>query len=193
VKDSGSFKATTYLSLFGLAITVPLLLLLAALLLQSASAQRAQLRGRILHVLDSLVSDIDRDLDREITILHTLATSQALAAADWPTFYDQAKAGLQGRAYLVLVDSNGRQLVNTYVPYGQQPAKTGDPDTVRRIVQSEEPVVSNLFVSLVVNKPVFNVSIPILQDGHVRYVMSLGLLPADLVALLTSQSSNHNG
>ena len=81
----------------------------------------------------------------------------------------------------------GRQLVNTYVPYGQQPAMTGDPETLRRILQTKAPVVSNLFTSLVVKKPVFNVSIPILQGDQVRYVMSLGLLPDDLVALLKSQ------
>jgi PAS domain S-box-containing protein len=188
LEDSGSFSTITYLCLFGLAITIPLLLLLGALLLQSASAQRAQLQNHVLQAVDALVSDLDRDLDRDITILHTLATSQALARADWPTFYDQARAGLQGRAYLVLTDSDGRQLVNTYVPYGQQPAMTGDPETIRRIVQAKEPIVSNYFVSLVVKKPVFNVSIPILQDGHVRYVMSLGRLPDDLVGLLTSQN-----
>ncbi len=186
-RSSGSYRALTYLSLFGLAITIPLLLVLGALLIQSASAQRAQLENRVLQVLVAFVNDMDRDLDRDITILRTLATSRAIAGADWPTFYDQAKAGLQGRAYLVLVDSTGRQLVNTYVPYGQQPAMTGDPETVRRILQSKAPVVSNFFVSLVVNKPVFNVSIPVLQDGQVRYVMSLGLLPDDLVALLNSQ------
>jgi len=187
VKDSRSLSALTYLSSFGLAITVPLLLLLGALLFQSASRQRAQLEDRVSQVRDALVSDVDRELDRDITILNTLATSQALATANWPTFYHQARAGLQGRAYLVLIDSNGRQLVNTYVPYGQQPAMTGDPDTLRRILQTKAPAVSDLFVSLVVKKPVFNVSIPVLQGGDVRYVMSLGLLPDDLVALLTSQ------
>jgi hypothetical protein len=94
----GSFRALTYLSLFGLGTTAPLVLLLGALLLQSASVQRAQLEGRTLQVLDALVNDIDRDLDRDITILHTLETSDALASADWHTFYNQAKAGLQGRA-----------------------------------------------------------------------------------------------
>lgn len=184
----GSFKTLTYLSLFGLAITVPLLLLVGALLFQSASAQRTQLEARVSQVLRALVNSLDRDVDRNITILHTLATSQVLASADWATFYNQAKAGLQGRAYLVLTDRDGRQLVNTYVPYGQQPAMTGDPETVRRMLQTKAPVVSNLFVSLVVKKPVFNVSIPILQDGEVRYVMSLGLLPDDLVTLLKAQN-----
>jgi PAS domain-containing protein len=188
VKKPGSFKALTYLSLFGLAITVPLLLLVGALLFQSASAQRTQLEARVSRMLSALVNEVERDVDRNVTILHTLATSQALASADWPTFYNQARAGLQGRAYLVLIDRTGRQLVNTHVPYGQQPAMTGDPETLRRMLQTNAPVVSNLFVSLVVKKPVFNVSIPILQDGEVRYVMSLGLLSDDLVALLKAQN-----
>jgi PAS domain S-box-containing protein len=186
-ESSGSYTAFIFLSRFGLAVTVPLLLLLGALLIQSASVQRAQLENRVLQVLDALVNDIDRDIDRDITILHTLATSQALARADWQTFYNEAKAGLQGRAYLVLVAADGRQVVNTYVPYGKQPAMTGDPETVRRILETKAPVVSNLFVSLVVKRPVFNVSIPLLQDGQVRYVMSLGLLSDDLLGLLKAQ------
>jgi PAS domain S-box-containing protein len=184
---TGSYKALTYLSLFGLAITVPLVLLFGALLFQSAAVQRAQVESRVSQVRDALVSDIDREFDRDITILHTLATSEALADEDWPAFYKQAKAGLQGRAYLVLVDARGRQLVNTYVPYGKQPAMTGDPETVRRILATKVPVVSNLFTSLVVKKPVFNISIPIMQDNNVRYVMSLGLLSDDVSALLNAQ------
>jgi two-component sensor histidine kinase len=187
-RGRGSYTAITFLSLFGLAITIPLLVLLGALMFQSVSSEREQLANRILQVLDALVNEIDRDLDRDVTILRTLATSEALANRDWPTFYDQAKAGLQGRAYLVLVDSAGRQVLNTYVPYGEQPATTGDPETVRRMAQTKAPVVSNLFVSLVVKKPVFNVSIPILEDGEFRYVMSLGLLPDNLVELLASQN-----
>jgi len=153
--QTGSYKALTYLSLLGLVITVPLLLF-GALLYQSASAQRAQMEGRVLQVVDALVSDIDREFDRDITILRTLATSEALADEDWRTFYNQATAGLQGRAYLVLTDAKGRQLVNTYVPYGKQPAMTCDPETIHRISETKAPVVSNLFESLVVRKPVFH-------------------------------------
>jgi PAS domain S-box-containing protein len=184
---TGSYRALTYLLLFGLAITVPLVLLFGALLVQSASVQRVQMESRVSQVRDALVSDIDREFDRDITILNTLATSEALSDEDWPAFYKQAEAGLQGRAYLVLIDAKGRQLVNTFVPYGKQPAVTGDPETLRRILETRKPAVSNLFTSLVVKKPVFNISIPILQDNKVRYVMSLGLLPDDVSALLDAQ------
>jgi hypothetical protein len=51
-------------------------------------------------------------------------------------------------------------------------------------------VVSDLFVSLVVKKPVYNISIPVMQDGTVRYVMSLGLRPEDLARTLDTLKLN---
>jgi hypothetical protein len=53
-KGTASYTALTYLSLFGLAVTVPLLLLLGALLLQSVSVQREQLERRVLQVLEEM-------------------------------------------------------------------------------------------------------------------------------------------
>lgn len=93
-----SYSALAYLWLCGLAVAMPLVLLLAALLVRSASDQREQLEQRILQVLDGLVGDVDRDLDRHLTILRTLATSTSFRNQDWPAFYEQAKVGLQGRA-----------------------------------------------------------------------------------------------
>jgi two-component sensor histidine kinase/PAS domain-containing protein len=141
----------------------------------------------MLQSVDALVDDLDRDLERDVTILRTVATFQSLKDEDWAALYNQAKAALQGRAYIVLVDSSGRQLVNTYVPYGEQPQVTGDPETVRRMAETRAPVISNLFTSLVVKKPVYNVSIPILRDNQVHFVLSLGLLPGDLTPLLADQ------
>jgi PAS domain S-box-containing protein len=186
-KGKASFSALTYLILYGLAIAIPLVLVLGGLLFRATSLEREQLDLRILQVLDDLVDNLDRDFDRHLTILRTLASSQAFEEEDWPVFYEQAQAGLQGRAYIVLLDSAGRQLVNTYVRYGEQPAMTGDPDTLQRMLETKRPVVSNLFTSLVVKKPVFNISLPVLQDGQVRFILNLGLLPADLATILSGQ------
>ncbi len=188
MKHAASFKASTLLTWFGLAIAIPLLLLAGGLLRQTAAVERARNEARLEQVLQAVVTNLDREFDRDITILRTMGTSQAMQRQDWRTFYEQAKASLQGRSYLVVVDAQGRQLINTYVPYGQQPPFTGDPETVRRMVRTKEPVVSNLFTSLVVKRPVYNVSIPVLQGGEVRYVMSLGQLPEQLGGLLESQT-----
>lgn len=58
------------------------------------------------------------------------------------------------------------------------------------MLASKVPVVSDLFVSLVVKEPVYNISIPVLRDGSVRYVMSLGLLPKDLAGTLKAVNLN---
>src|SRR5437763_907311 len=183
-KDSRSFSAITYLTLYGLAVALPLLLLLGALLYRSAALEGQQLEQRLLQRADALANDLDRDLERDLTIVRTVATFQSLEDEDWPLFYRQAKAALQGHAYIILIDSSGRQIVNTYVQYGEQPRMTGDMETVRRMLETRSPVISNLFTSLVVKKPVYNTSIPILRGGQVRFVLSLGLLPDDLSPLV---------
>jgi two-component sensor histidine kinase len=187
-----AYSVRSLLIIFGLAVAIPLVVLLAILLYRSASAERAELERRLLQVASNLAELIDRDIDRSIALLQTLATSPAVTSEDWPRFYDQAKAALTGRAYLVLVDATGRQIINTYVPYGEEPTLTGDPATLKRILVSKGPVVSDLFVSLVVKSPVYNISIPVLRDDAVRYVMSLGLLPEDLARTLESLKLNQS-
>ena len=186
-RRKASHSAITYLALYGLAIALPLVLLLGALLIHSASLEQEQLEHRLLQIVDDLADRLDRDFDRHLTILQTIATFQSLKSEDWPIVYEQAKAALQGRGYIILIDSAGRQLVNTYVPFGEQPARTGDLETLRRILETRGPIISNLFTSLVVKQPVYNVSIPILRDDQVQFVLSLGLLPSDLATVLVGQ------
>src|SRR5882724_6569875 len=156
-----SHSAAVHLIVFALIVAAPLLLLVGVLLYRSVTLESEQTRQRIGQVLEALIGDIDRDNDRRIAVLETLSTSPLLAAENWPAFHDQAKSSLRDKAYLVLVDAEGRQLVNTYVPYGEAPKLTGDPATLQRMRQSGRPVVSDLFSSLVVRQPVYNVSIPV--------------------------------
>lgn len=187
-KGKASYRALTYLLAFGLAIAVPLLLVLGALLYRSALVEREQLEQRVYRVLGSLVDDLEHDFDQHLIILNTLATSHSLPAERWEDFYHQAKAALQGRLGLVLTDATGRQLVNTFLPYGQAPALTGDPETIRRIAQTKRPVISNLFFGRASKTWVFNVSIPIVRNDEVRHVMSLALSVDDLQKRLERQS-----
>lgn len=181
-------SAAVHLIVFALVVAAPLVLLVGALLYRSVALESEQIERRIGQVLQALVADLDRDMDRRIAILETLSTSPLLLAEDWPAFYAQARQGLGSRAYLVLITADGRQVVNTYVPYGEAPKMTGDPESLQRMKQDPRPVVSDLFTSLVVRQPVYNISIPVMRDKDLRYVMSLGLMPEDLRALLQSQS-----
>jgi PAS domain S-box-containing protein len=185
---SKGHSAAAYLIAFAVAVTLPLLLLVGALLYRSVTLENEQNKQRIGQVVQALVADLDRDMDRRIAVLETLSTSSLLSAEDWPAFYAQAKQGLGSRAYLVLLTADGRQVINTYVPYGEAPKMTGDPASLQRMRQDPRPLISDLFTSLVVRKPVYNISIPVMRGNELRYVMSLGLLPEDLRDLLQGQS-----
>ncbi|MCW5733787.1 MAG: PAS domain-containing protein [Enhydrobacter sp.] len=177
-----------HLLLFAAIIAIPLLALLGAMFYRSAVQEHRRLERLIGQELAELIASLERDIERRTAVLQTLATAPALEAEDWASFHRQAKASL-GKNYLVLTDSTGRQLVNTFVPHGTEPGFTGDLATIETMRRSMRPVVSNLFTSPVAKRPVYNVSIPIPTAGGtgLRYAMSLGLFPEDLRRLLQDQ------
>ena len=85
-----------HLIVFALAVAAPLLLLVGVLLYRSVTLENEQVNQRIGQVLEALIADLDRDMDRRIAILETLSTSPLLAAEDWPAFYAQAKDNVPG-------------------------------------------------------------------------------------------------
>jgi two-component sensor histidine kinase len=53
--------------------------------------------------------------------------------------------------------------------------------------ESKKPEVSDVFVSLVTKRPVFNVDIPVMRGGKVRYILNLGQFTDDVAAILQGQ------
>ena len=186
-KLRGSYPIRTHLIAFGLILVLPLTALAGVLFVRSATLERDQVEARLVQLADDLAEDIDRDIERHFTILNTLATLPSLQDADWPTFYAQAKAALQGNGYIILIDSSLRQLVNTYVPYEEAPPLTGDPETARRMIKTKQREVSDLFISLVTKGPVFNINVPIVREGELRYILSYGRHADDLLAIMRGQ------
>jgi hypothetical protein len=174
---------------FGLAAAAPLVLLLGVLLIRAASLERAQLEHRMLQLVGGLADGIDRDLDRRITTLQTLATSPALDMRDLSRFHAQASAVLQGsEAGIFLLDPQTlQQLVNTYVPFGTELPTYGSPETAQRVIATKRPQISNFFIGKVSKRPVFDVVVPVMKKGSIRYLLSLGLTPDDLRPILKEQ------
>jgi PAS domain S-box-containing protein len=183
-----AYSAAAHLTLFAFIVAAPLLMLLGLSLYGWAELEREQLEQRIVQVARDLADSVDRDIDRDMTVLRTLVTSPALEGEVWSVFYDQVKASLGNNAFFVLVDLSGRQLINTYAPYGKAPALTGDPETFRRVRETGRPSVSKLFTSVVAQRPVYNVSIPVMRDGKLRYVANMSQFPERLSGLLKGQS-----
>jgi len=185
--SAGVWPAAIHLALFASIIALPLLALLGLLLYRTASVERRQIEQRLVQVAEDLVADLDRDIDRHFTILETLVNSRSLAGEDYAGFHARATLSLRAKGHVVLIDAQGRQLVNTFLPFGQAPHLTGNPEMLEAIRRTPRPIVSDLFTGLASREVVFSIAIPILEGDQLRYVLSLSLRPSALRSLLAGQ------
>ena len=182
-------RIRTYLVLFALAITIPLLGLAVFALNRMAAVESAQIERWVVQTAQDLASDVDRELDRAFVTLETLATSSDLQRGDLRAFHAQALLALRGtKAAIVLIDRSYQQLVDTLKEYGAALPKTGDPQTAQRVIDTKQRQVSNLFRGSISGRPVFNVEVPILDAaGEVRHVLIMSFQATHIADLLRKQ------
>jgi two-component sensor histidine kinase len=186
---SGPQRIRTYLVLYALALTLPLLALSAFALDRMARIEQAQMERRVMQVAQELAGDVDRDLDRAFATLETLATSPELRRGDFRAFHAQAALALKRtKAAIVLVDRSYQQLMDTLVDYGTDLPRTADPATAQRVFDTRQRQVSNLFRGSISGRPVFNVEVPVFEaDGAVRYVLIMSFQAAHIVDILATE------
>jgi two-component sensor histidine kinase len=181
-------RIRTFLILFALALTLPLVALAGFALNRMASLEEAEIERRVLQVAQDLAGDIDRELDRAMVTLETLATSNALARGDFASFHGQASRAVPpDRAGILLVDRTYQQLLNTRAPFESQLPKTSDIETARRVFETRQRQVSDLFMGVISRQPVINVEVPVVAGGEVRYVLIMALDATRFERLLQEQ------
>ncbi len=175
-----------FLALSIIALAVPLLALLGMEAARLTSNERARLFGETKRTAERISADLDQTLNGYIAVLESLATTPALAEDDFATVYRQAEAALKSRGlYAFLRDTDGQQLFNTRVPYGAPLPKSQGFDGP--LVENKRPYVSDVVVGDVAKKAVMAVSVPVMREGKLRYVLSLSLEPVLMKELLDRQ------
>lgn len=178
-------RIRTFLILFALALALPLIFLGVYALHSMASLEQAETERRVMQVADALAADIDQELDRATVTLETLTTSEALRRRDWQAFHAQAALALKRtQAAIVLIDRNYQQLVDTLKEYGAELPKTADMDTAKRVFESKQRQVSDLFRGSISGRPVFNVEVPVIEGDNVPYVLIMSFRASHIADLL---------
>src|SRR5262245_33109089 len=156
-------RIRTFLALFALALTLPLLAIAVFALNRMASLEEREIERRALQVAQDLSGDIDRELERATITLETLATSAALARGDLAAFHEQAAHALRReQAAILLVDRSNQQLLNTRTQFGTALPLIADPQTAQRVFDSKQRQISDLFIDPISQQPVINVEVPVL-------------------------------
>lgn len=171
------------------ACILPMALLATALIVHNYQRENAQLVRDAVATTRALSSVVDRELSAVESALTVLATSSHLDSGDFSAFYGQAKDVLRTEIAdnVVLTDTTGRQVINTFRPFGETLTAQGIMPQLRRVLDTGRPFVSDLFVGPVTGRLAVSVSVPVRRNGQIIYNLSMGFFPGRLSEILTQQ------
>jgi two-component sensor histidine kinase len=174
-----------YLLLMVAVLIIPMVVFSVLLLQRNNKAQQKVLSTLTAAAAASMSEAVDREITGMMTTLRVLSKTQALFSDDLSPFYDRANRALAGTgSYLILVDQNYQQLLNTRVPLGTPLGKTSDPDTAAVAIEKQLPIVSDLFFGKVAKDWVFNVAMPVYPKSGPPHVLLMTRNAASLTAAL---------
>jgi two-component sensor histidine kinase len=177
-----------YLFALVLVILIPALVVSLVLLQRNNQAQEAVVRSLTNATVQAVVQSIDREVSGMVTTLRVLSSTQSLAEGDLAQFHDRAVVALAGTgAYLLLLDADFNQLLNTRVDYGEPLGGTSDPVSAQRALDIGLPTVSDLFFGQVAEQWVFNVLLPLTSPEGEPMLLALTQNAANLAGVLQSR------
>ena len=171
----------TQLFIFALLIALPIGAFSGYLLLRFVQQERLEFEHQLMQTAKTLANDVDRQIEAMQVTVRMLATYRSLLDRNWPEFHEQARSALAGAdLWLLLVQPNGQQTLNTLVPFGTPLPEAADKETLKRVVETRQMAVGNLVVGAVSRRPVLNIAAPILDGDTVSQALMLSFTP-DLV------------
>ncbi len=138
----------------------------------------------------ALVQAVDRKLSMARTATQAIAVSGAAVSGDLAELHRVGRnviASTDVGMNFVLTDQGGQQLLNTLKPLGEPLPRHGNQAVHRAVLATAQPVISNVYVGGVLRTPVVSVDVPVMDGGHVKYVLAIGMLPDDFKRILSDQ------
>jgi signal transduction histidine kinase/ActR/RegA family two-component response regulator len=188
--DQAAFRARplwAHVTTLAVALLVPAILIIAMLAQRWVQAEQARMEERTATLNAHAVEQIDRFLSGQIAMLRALATSPALETGDFARFDRQARELVSPKGVaIVLHDRDGRQYVNTRLPWGTPLPRVVLADD-RAVRATGAPAISDLLPGTAAGAPRIAVTVPVRQDGAAAHLLSI-ILPASLFGELLSAS-----
>lgn len=177
------------LILLVLLVALPLVAATSIGVYQLAQTQLAAQRAAILSTTNTLAEAVDAEINKHLAIAYALATSRSLITGDLLQFSERAVEAMKflPGSWLLLVDAEGRQLLNTQQPFGVPLPAIGYRPAHERAIETGRPQISDLFVGTVNREPLASVHVPVMRDGKAVYNVIVTLHPQSFVRILREQ------
>ena len=157
------------LALLVLSILLPAAFLTGTLIWRVGGLDRENANQQALQLARSVAGNLDREIEGSIETLLALSTSPALLRGDFETFHRQSIETMTFRnlnVYLKSVD--GRQLMNTRVPWGAPLPVVPPTEHDQEIIATLKPAASDLVIGTVTKRWVLGLSVPVMAGGKLR-------------------------
>jgi signal transduction histidine kinase/ActR/RegA family two-component response regulator len=183
-------KLRTSLLWLAIAAMTPLLVVLlvgGALVIEH---ERESVAREALGRARSAMSAVDAELRGSLTVLQALAASKHLAAGDLREFYEEAKRVLASQPEWLnigLTTAARVQVIDVVLPYGKPKALDGDEESFELALKTGKPAIGNVAAGAAVAEPAIRIRMPIVQDGTMKYVLSVPIKPSSLAEVLRAQ------
>ena len=181
-----------WLRMLVLVSVLPAWALTTWMIVRACERERSEREQNTVETARALTQAVDRDLANSVVGLQVLATSRFLATRDLAGFYSQAVEALHnlvGRN-IVLVDSSGQELINTFMAYGDPLPRIerGGLRSFEAVFRTGKPAISDLFTGSLIHQPIVVIAVPVILDGKVSYYLGMGIAPHSLAAILRAQN-----
>ena len=141
----------------------------------------------------AFMAAVDAELKGTIVTLKALSASRMLARGDLRGFHQTLVAALATQGSwlnVVVLDPDGRQLVNAAVPWGTPlPRHPVQLESLREVIATLRPSVGGLVVDggPFVPRPNIPVRVPVLRDGRLAYILTAIIDPEAFQTLIANQ------
>jgi hypothetical protein len=187
--QASPWRIRSSLALLVAACMLPGVLLSGYFIVSDYRQHKAQAISGAIGTARAAAASLDRDLASIEAGLRVLAASSALATDNLPSFYAQAHKALpyQNISNYVLIDSAGRQQLNTLRPWGSPLPTTGSAPALQLVFEADRRVLTDVFMGPVTGKPILAMGVPVQQDGKTVYSLNAGIFPQRIANILTGQ------
>ncbi|MCC7009629.1 MAG: response regulator [Acidobacteria bacterium] len=185
----GAVPLRRRLFLLTAAAILPLAIMAGLALSALTRSQRQQAQRAGTEIARALATAVDGELMRSVSVLEALGTSPLLEAGELRGFHELARRVAATRSHwqsILLQDAAGHVVLSTRSELGTRAPGVSEPETLALAIATGKPQIGYL-----TRGPegalAFPVSLPIVQEGIVRYVLSAVLLPSSMLDVIARQ------
>ena len=150
------------LVILAVAIALPIVIFVFLLVNQLNRSDQAALERRTIREVGAISSAVELILIDMKSTLDLVASAPELDVGALKEFHYRTGEILEGSGkFVIVVDENGHQLLNTRVPFESRLGQISDLSSLKQALETEETVVSDMFFGKTSGRYVFNVIKPL--------------------------------